>query len=219
MIFLFYQKSHLALLGKVNLIVNPVVVKCATSLDKTLPLFNVLNFKVKVQPLPLTDGVAEDSTPRKVKKYFPNSELSFIAFTNVSAALLLEILTLEELVVVVPVEEKLRLEEEKLLSAKLNLTVLSNDEVSAMIISPALGVSLINAELFCFTVFIIVSISVLVTTLALIKLILTSTFFDSEEVAILNVILYAYFCVSINLSFAAWNLLKPELDNLKSLLD
>ena len=218
MIFLFYQKSHLALLGKVNLIVNPVVVKCATSLDKTLPLFNVLNFKVKVQPLPLTDGVAEDSTPRKVKKYFPNSELSFIAFTNVSAALLLEILTLEELVVV-PVEEKLRLEEEKLLSAKLNLTVLSNDEVSAMIISPALGVSLINAELFCFTDFIIVSISVLVTTLALIKLILTSTFFDSEEVAILNVILYAYFCVSINLSFAAWNLLKPELDNLKSLLD
>lgn len=218
MIFLFYQKSHLALLGKVNLIVNPVVVKCATSLDKTLPLFNVLNFKVKVQPLPLTDGVAEDSTPRKVKKYFPNSELSFIAFTNVSAALLLEILTLEELVVV-PVEEKLRLEEEKLLSAKLNLTVLSNDEVSAMIISPALGVSIINAELFCFTVFIIVSISVLVTTLALIKLILTSTFFDSEEVAILNVILYAYFCVSINLSFAAWNLLKPELDNLKSLLD
>ena len=218
MIFLFYQKSHLALLGKVNLIVKPVV-KCATSLDKTLPLFNVLNFKVKVQPLPLTDGVAEDSTPRKVKKYFPNSELSFIAFTNVSAALLLEILTLEELVVVVPVEEKLGLEEEKLLSAKLNLTVLSNDEVSAMIISPALGVSLINAELFCFTVFIIVSISVLVTTLALIKLILTSTFFDSEEVAILNVILYAYFCVSINLSFAAWNLLKPELDNIKSLLD
>ena len=143
-----------------------------------------------MQSLPLTDGVAEDSIPRKVKKYFPNSELSFIAFTNVSAALLLEILTLEELVVVFPVEEKLRLEEEKLLSAKLNLTVLSNDEVSAMIISPALGVSLINAELFCFTVFIIVSISVLVTTLALIKLILTSTFFDSEEVAILNVIVY-----------------------------
>ena len=88
-----------------------------------------------------------------------------------------------------------------------------------MIISPTLGVPEITIELFRFTVFIIVSISVLVTTLALIKLILTSTFFDSEEVAILNVILYAYFCVSVNLSFAVWNLLKPELDNLKSLLD
>ena len=123
---------------------------------------------MKVQSLPLTDGVVEDSTPRKVEKYFPNSKLSFIAPSNVSAALLVAIVTLE-LVVVVPSEEKLGLEEEKLLSAKLNLTVLSDDEVPAMIISPAFGVPDINQSLFRFTVFIIFSISVLLTTLALIK--------------------------------------------------
>ena len=78
---------------------------------------------MKAQSLPLTDGAVEDSTPRKVEKYFPNSELSFMAYSNVSAALFLEILTLWELVVVVPVEEKLWLEEEKFALAKLNLTV------------------------------------------------------------------------------------------------
>ncbi|CCY75075.1 unknown [Brachyspira sp. CAG:700] len=76
---------------------------------------------MKVQSLPLTDGVVEDSTPRKFEKYFPNSKLSFIAHSNVSAALLVAIFMLAELVVVVPVEEKLGLEEEKLALAKLNL--------------------------------------------------------------------------------------------------
>lgn len=174
---------------------------------------------MKVQSFPLIFGVAEDSTPKKFEKYFPNSALSFIAPSNVSTALLVAIVTLELVVVVVPSEEKLGLEGEKFALAKLNLTVLSDDEVPAMIISPAFGVPDINQSLFRFTVFIIFSISVLVTTLALIKLTITLTFFDSEEVAILNVILYAYFCVSVNLSFAVWNLLKPELDNLKSLLD
>ena len=173
---------------------------------------------MKVQSLPLTDGVVEDSTPKKFEKYFPNSALSFIAPSNVSAALFVAIVVLDELVVVVPSEEKLGLEEEKLAFAKLNLTV-SLIALSAMIISPAPGVSPINAELFRFTDFIIVSISVLVISLALIRFTSTETFFDSEEVAILNVILYEYFCVSVKLSFNCWNLVKPELDNLKSLLD
>ena len=76
---------------------------------------------MKVQSFPLIFGVVEDSTPKKFEKYFPNSALSFIASANVSAALLVAIFMLEELVVVVPVAEKLGLEGEKLALAKLNL--------------------------------------------------------------------------------------------------